>query len=84
MLATAPVDRRALSRARGTTQLQRHLHEAVDLYVVALGLEAVDDVGGRPGVRERRGRARQSRATAPSATAVSGVMTKSFISKLPA
>lgn len=41
---------------RRGAELQRYLDEPVDLHVVALGLEAVDDVGGRPGVRERRGR----------------------------
>lgn len=46
-------------------KLQRRLDEAVDLDVVALGLQAVDDVRGSP--------------AAPSAAAVTEVMRKFFI-----
>ena len=61
---------------------ERDSDDSVDLDVVTVVLQSAHDVGGRPGVRKRRGRApANARAAAPSATDASGVMTKLFIAR---
>ena len=62
-------------------KLQRYLDEAVDLDVVALGLQFVDDVRGCPGFGNAAAVPARPRAAAPSAAPVSEVMRKFFIAE---